>query len=82
MTEERATYHPEPKATRRLPGDTTRCHDGQCGARDQCERFIQRNDRGDWVARATTLKLGYYVHHLPCDHYIGPQWPENEEDVE
>lgn len=61
-----------------LPVDVTRCHDGQCHARHQCERWTQRNI-GHLCHHIGTLKPGYLVHTRPCHDYIGPPWPPEDE---
>jgi len=30
------------------------------------------------VVHASTLKVGYYPHEKPCDHYLGEPIPEDE----
>jgi hypothetical protein len=56
-----------------LPPTTTRCYDSRCGARDDCERWLQRENKNPATRRAWTLKPGWFTHDEPCLMRIRPQ---------
>ena len=65
------------------------CHDTRCGAREQCERWLMHSpttaaskpsDRQRQM-HAMTLKQGWMPHSGPCLKYIGPTWPETDEET-
>ena len=63
-----------------LPNDVSRCHDGQCGGRYQCQRWVDRDVGGTRVVHCATIKDGWVPHHRPCDGYIGEPIPDEDEE--
>lgn len=42
----------------KLPDDVCRCHDDGCPEREECKRYLQRNNGGVHVVHAATLREG------------------------
>ena len=47
--------------------DAHYCHDRQCGAKEQCNRWLQRHQAKEGSLHCLTLKLAYIPHEQFCD---------------
>lgn len=65
----------------RRGSDDRRCHDDRCGVREQCSRWVLREEGGVQVMHAMTLKHGCIPHELPCAEAIG-EFPDEEVQTE
>ena len=83
MTETAPTYHftPESRGERstRILNDRVRCHDGQCRARQTCERWLARNDSRERYLHVNSLRDRWLCPTAPCTAYSGPPLPEDQQ---
>lgn len=56
----------------KLDSDTCRCHDAECPKREQCMRWLARNDIGLWISHTNTLRKT----NEDCKYYI----PDDQHD--
>jgi hypothetical protein len=56
-----------------LSNDICRCHDASCDVRESCERWLSRNDDGNWISHCMTMRD---AGEKDCKNFI-PQRPES-----
>lgn len=57
--------------------DICRCHDRHCPDKDTCERWIFRNDGGDWLWRCMSLRDAVTK---KCDYYRAVKTKDTNEN--